>query len=240
MSISAAPISAAAVSASVTPHSDISGIAVIAEADDTIAAVGALPIVGAAAITEDGDTLAATAALAIVGEASLSEADDTLTAAGVLPLVGSADITEAGDALSATGALALVGAAAITEEADTVLATAQYGTYGRLVTQGRGSNRIGISANPICAAEVSGAFQPELLFAQEDNDTLVSAARLLTHGAASITEAADTMVAAGQRRRTLRAGTSSSAPRIGGFSSSAPRIGGRSSSGPRIKIRSAA
>jgi hypothetical protein len=59
------------------PSADITGLAAITEAQDTLAATGQVALAAAAAITESADTLAATAEVAVAGAAAITEAAES-------------------------------------------------------------------------------------------------------------------------------------------------------------------
>lgn len=102
----------------------ISGVAAIAEGDDTLAAAGSLAIKGAAANAEDGDTIAATGRVSLAGSLSAVEDGDTLGAASVLAVRGVLAVAEDGDVISAFGTsqLLISGALDVTEDDDAVVA----------------------------------------------------------------------------------------------------------------------
>lgn len=94
------------------------GAAAITEANDTLAATGALLIAGALAVTEGDDYILNP----LVGTFAVTEADDTLAAAAALALAGAAVVTEADDTLSGVAVLPISGLFAVTEAADTLSA----------------------------------------------------------------------------------------------------------------------
>lgn len=106
------------------PSVAITGTLNVTEADDTLAATGALAIAGSLNVTEEGDSLSSTGTLPITGSLAVTEEDDALTSTGALAISGSLSVTEDDDTLASSGTSGATGSLNVTEEGDTLTATA--------------------------------------------------------------------------------------------------------------------
>jgi hypothetical protein len=163
----------------------ITGTLNVTEADDTLAATGALAIAGRLAVTEASDSLAATGALSISGSLSVTEEGDTLSSTGSAAGTGTLNVTEESDTLSSTGALAIAGSLAVTEESDTLAATGTLSISGSLSVTEEDDALASTGA-----LAISGS-----LSVTEDSDTLASAGTSGGVGSLDVTEEGDTLTA---------------------------------------------
>ena len=111
----------------------VSATASMAEARDTVAAVGALALRGSASNQGAVATLSAAGRLALKGTASLPRANDAASAKGGIALRATAGMTASAAALSAAGVLPIGGAVAVTGNAMTLASAGASAGFGRAV-----------------------------------------------------------------------------------------------------------
>lgn len=210
------------------------GTLAVTETSDTLAASGASAITGTLNVTETDDTLAGsgTSSDLISGTLAQTEADDTLAAAGAISGVttsGSLAVTEANDYFDsytdtyydiyggAYGWVTLYGTLAVTESDDALNAVGAHANHVGSLAVTEGDDTLA----------GSGAFTTAQFFGSlaqtEADDGLAATGVIEITGTLVITEANDTLVAAGRaffpiprHAAGVKVGTGSSSIKVGG------------------------
>ena len=161
------------------------------QAGDSLSSQSKIEIKANLSKAQSDNAISSTGLLALKGITSKSQDDNSLSSAGEIDLVASLNQAQDGNSLSSQSILRIQGALTETQQGDTLSSDGDLRIVGSLSKSQQDQTLHGIG---------SGLFNPPIsgeLIAEQDNNTVISSAVLLTHANLNKTQDGNVLVSSG-------------------------------------------